>query len=164
MSHRVYPILLIGQDSQTQSWVDCLAKDKFIIFKSRTSIGGLQKAINQPVSLILFDSDRQELSANEFLQQMNEINLSIPIITLTSSSDASEASATNGILRKPFSQTEFYNHVNDFFKKQDAIIQIEVQKGKALPHIKESEIMIGFRKPANIYKVSKQGMVFVFAY
>ncbi len=159
MSHPVYPILLIGQDAQTQNWVERLAKEQFSISKSKTAIGGLQKAINTPISLILFDSDRQELSANEFLQQMQDINLSIPVITLTSSSDVAKSNSTNGVLHKPFSQTDLYNHLSNFFKKQEETIRKEVQKGKPLPDIKESEIMVGFRKPANIYKISKQGMV-----
>ena len=159
MSSSAYTILLIAQDIQTHNWVDHFSKDKFNIYKTKTAIGGLQKAINQPVSLILFDSDRQECSANEFVQQMEDINLSIPVITLTSNKNKSLSSATHGILQKPFSQMDFDNSIDDFFQKQEKNIALELKKGRQLPKIRPSEIMVGFRKPANIYKVSKQGMV-----
>ncbi len=157
-------ILAIERDKQFRSWTKKLSEGKFKIRFSSSTGEGLQSAVKHPTNLILFDIDKQEISLEQFVKDMKSLHLTIPVVVVSSrrNLDASPEIKTPGVvgsIQKPFSQNDFLKRIHKVFQEQDHILQQELTKGRESTHLHESEIMIGFRKEATIYKVSKHGMV-----
>lgn len=157
-------LIVICRDKKEQSLIKTFSGGKFKIRFCSTPREGIQGAIRNPVDLILFDLDKQSVSQEQFIKDLRSIFIFTPVIVLSStllqgSHKEGQSHGVAGSIKKPASQSSFLKTINAVMKQQVLQVKKEMAEGRESVEEVDSELLVGFRKDATIYKVSKFGMV-----
>lgn len=157
-------LLVICQDKKEQNLIKTFTGGKYRIRFYATYREGIQGAIRKPVDLILIDLDKQQVTLEQFIKDLRTIHVYTPVIA-SSSADKKyniipgDQKGLAGYIRKPGSQSWYLKTIEDVLLQQALIFKKEMEEGRESVELFNSELLIGFRKEATIYKISKLGMV-----
>ena len=112
-------ILVIDDDPEIQDLItELLASPKRLILKSGSAMRGLEIVQNENIDLILTDINMPEMDGIEFIKKVQELHISVPIITITAyaSTETAVQSLRAGAydyLSKPFANEELLKIVEN---------------------------------------------------
>ncbi|MBF0287002.1 MAG: response regulator [SAR324 cluster bacterium] len=157
-------IKLVSQDKQTHKWIKEFSERKFESDHSFNPEETLESLSKKTVNLVLFDTDQNPMPLAQFMQELLKRYLYIPVLVISSNpEDLAELEMISrgivGNLPKPFSQLDFHDAVTSAVEQHRKNRRISMAKGKTMDHMKESVFLVGFRRNAIVYKISKHGMV-----
>ncbi len=157
-------IKLISQDKQTHKWIKEFSERKFQSDHSFNPEESLAVLSKKAVDLVLFDTDQNPMPLAQFMQELLRRYLYIPVLVISSNpEDLAELEMISrgivGNLSKPFSQLDFHDAVTTAVDQHRKNRRISIAKGRTMHHLEESIFLVGFRRNAMIYQISKHGMV-----